>query len=312
MFYVRKSGKIIGPFNIEKLNTMAAEGVVLPKTEISTDKTTWKKAELMPDLFPKLEEDKKPELKEQEEKQTATRREIGIAGSEKEFPDKLEIRKKIAQVVSLPEEAPVRLRAPSAIFPVPDKEERRGNILEMLWNPAEVLPEIYSGQGEKNSTMLGLVLMLASTLFFFWAIRNTGTVGQYSLQVKFPNILLVLVAPSAGMFFAIFATRYFFAREGGGSFGSDCLTSGFSFLLLSVSLVIISFLMKDMTFFHEKGVFIAAGLLLYAYTSTVLVVHAGSVRISGIPESVASVTVPLSIAICMILTAYVFKMIVMQ
>ena len=312
MFYLRKSGKIIGPFNIEKLKEMAAEGVVVPKTEISTDKTTWKKAESMPDLFPKLEEDKKPELKEQEEKQMPTRRKIGIAGLEKEFPDELAIKKKIAQVVSLPEEAPVRLRDPSAIFPVPDKAEGRVNFLEMLWNPAEALPEIYSRQGEKNSTMLGFGLMLASALFFFWAIRNTGSVGQYSLQIKFPNILFVLAAPSAGMFFAIFATRYFFAREGGGSFGSDCLTSGFSFLLLSVSLVIISFLMKDMLFFHEKGVFIAAGLLIYAFTSTVLVVHAGSTRISGIPESVASVTVPLSIMICLIFTAYVFKMIVLQ
>lgn len=307
MFYLRRHGKIIGPFSLEKLKTMVAEGTVSQKSEISTDKTTWKKAELITELFQKSEEEKERELIG-----TSGQNKTGIAGGEMEFSDGLSIKKKIAQVVSVSQETPPRLRDPSAILPVPEKEEKRGNILEMLWNPVEVLPEICSKQGDKNSTILGIGLMLLSSLFFFWAIRNTETVGEYSLQVRFPDIILVLMAPSAGMFFAMFATRYFFAGEGGGNFGGDCLTAGFSFLLISASLVIISFLMKDPIFFHEKGVFIAAGLLVYASTSTVLVVHSGSTRIAGIPESVASVTVPLSIMACLVFTAYVFKIFVMQ
>ncbi len=309
MYYFRKNEKILGPFNVEKLKQLAAKEIIERSTEISDDKISWRRADAFREIF---QDEKK--IREQEHKGASIFDEV----SSKNNPIRIRPPAQFAENDSPPsyvELSPavqeVEKRSGHASGDI--KSVARLNYLELLWNPMEVLPNIYSELGDKKSVYIGLGMIAASALSFFSAIKIyfvTTSSGEY---LTFTSLLIATAIPFASMFFASFITRTFLGSEQtSGGFGGDCLISGSSFLLASFALLISAYMMKDQAFFHDKGIFVSIALLVYAYTSSVLILYTGSTAISAVPKSAASIVVPLMIAITSILSWLVFSHFIMK
>ena len=54
MYYLKKKGKVLGPFHLEKLQEMAVSGRVLPEHQISPDRRLWVAAAKIKEIFPEL------------------------------------------------------------------------------------------------------------------------------------------------------------------------------------------------------------------------------------------------------------------
>lgn len=54
-YYVRWRGKLSGPFDVEELKEMAAQGRLSKLHDISADETAWRRAGTMEELFPRYE-----------------------------------------------------------------------------------------------------------------------------------------------------------------------------------------------------------------------------------------------------------------
>lgn len=304
MYYFRKNGKTLGPFNVDKLRELAGTGMIERTTEISDDKIYWKRADAFREIFPdeKKINDQIPKELESRDDASYTKSPLMIKASTK-FKDK-----------DMP---PQQEDMPPSANRVQDRTaataETKGklNYFELFWNPMEALPMIYVETGDKRSAFIGIIMIVASSLSFFCAIKISN--GISGATVEFSSLLIAIVIPFASMISASFITRTFLGAENpSGGFGGDCLISGSAFLLVSLSVLISAYMMKDQIFFQEKGVFISGALFVYAYTSSVLILYAGSTAISGVPKSVASIVVPLMIVITAILSGLIFRLLIMK
>ncbi len=310
MYFFRKNGKIKGPFSVDKLKELSARGMIERTTEISDDKIAWKRADAFRELFSDERKKADPELKKAEppEEPAAKSHQIKI-----KKPDGLNDTELPPQHACIPNVFIPQGDPPGPPFNSPSPDDKQLNFLELLWNPVEALPKIYTQAGERKSAFIGSGMMIGAALSLFIAIKTADRTGQASSTVEIIGLLLGLTVPFAGMIFASFITRKYLSNDqASGGFGGDCLISGSALLLFSIAIMATALMMHDQAFFYQKGIFIALAILIYAYTSSVLVLYAGITAISGISKSLAPIVIPLMIAITTILSGLVLRQFILK
>jgi len=167
-------------------------------------------------------------------------------------------------------------------------------------NPVGGLSTAYQSLEKRQALEVGLLFGAVSEIcvvvgLYLFLPRWAGT-PDFGEIVK---ILILGVVPFAAIAGASFAARKIF-RAPGGSIESDVFIGGIS--LLPQSLVVL--LAGILGYANHEVVAIAA---VFALSYTILILHAGCVRISGISEAGAAPAVPMVILISAWLSKITFS-----
>ena len=164
MYYLKKNGKVFGPFPLEKLQGMVAKGRIQPENSISEDRSNWVEASHIKELFPEL------------------------AGSEAIFQEQ-KTSEEPPPMVNLQEEIKVKPKVKQ-----PDKKEsyvekmqppsdggrldtgkneeavlasKPPGVLSLFWNPVYALPEICEKKNKSKFVRASSIFIALNSTFFY-------------------------------------------------------------------------------------------------------------------------------------------------
>lgn len=231
-FYLRKAGRITGPFEAARLLAGARHGRIGAEDEISRDKREWRRVAEVPWLKP--ESAAEPPLFAEPE----------IRMPEPEAP---------AEAAIPPVAAPV---AVSPVFPIEPEEEweppevdlaeapsaRRlvGDALSLIWNTTDNLLKIPERYGVSGTVWSGVTAWLGSMAMIMAAIAAFGRSYRFwegGATVVAGGLFTLLLG--AGLWAETAACRIVAGRDGNeGAWHFDWLTSGAVLLNFSAAAVI--------------------------------------------------------------------------
>lgn len=290
MYYIRKKGKVLGPFSVEKLREMVDGGILLPEHKISEDKVNWRLAGEAKNLF-----------------------DAPASGADLASPEPVDSPPP-EKVPSSPEPSPVEATVerptpsppPSVPPPPPTRPlegERNENVsfFAMFWNPAATLPGIYHKYEAGKCVFLGLALMALSYVCVVIAVTVMNVIFGLGGYLAAPFLAAV---PFVTLVVTVVLVRLIFAKGGGGAFHGDVLIVGTALLPMAFFALIVMAL--NMLSPSDPFIVVTVGLMLYAFNFTTLVLFGGCVRVDGIRESTSVFVIPIIIIVTYIVTALFF------
>ncbi|MBN1863719.1 MAG: hypothetical protein JW808_02335 [Victivallales bacterium] len=157
VFYLKKSKKVFGPFDLGKLQDMVASGMIMPEHQISEDRVTWVDAgrikELFPDISPPPLPEGKPsggiEVKPPSGGRLGLKRDVhpGPADVFGHLAEEIQ-----AEPSGISTEHPATERADTPLF------------VSIFWNPVRAFPEICANLRKSALVAYGLALWVISTV----------------------------------------------------------------------------------------------------------------------------------------------------
>lgn len=278
MYYLKKDGKILGPFPLDKLQNMVAKGRLTPDNSISEDRENWIEASFIKELFSDMTEKKPampPILKKTPE-----------PAPPEEPSEKLKVkpRQKDSYVDKM---APSTTVEP-LIEPKPDSVETEApkekiNLMAIFWNPIQALPEVCESSSKNKLIGISFLFLFLNSIFLVVALCLSKL-----FPVKIGSILVscfLAIVPWGVLFLLMLILTKIFAEKEESRNHETMLISTAVFFPASLLLMLVAFINLIGLFSVTQIVVLLAGLGIYFTAFAVLLLFNACTRILGIKGS---------------------------
>jgi uncharacterized protein DUF4339 len=307
MYYLKKSGKILGPFELSKLQGMVEKGKITPDNSISEDRKNWVEASMIKELFPELAVSTSappPQIKQEPE--VNLQKELKV---KKQDDSDSYVNKMVAPSSSPPIPETVSPNEESS-----NEEEVEIKFMSVFWNPVYALPLLCAKIEDQKITRINALFVFLNIILFWFAIALSGIVERSLIKI----LLMFFIAfiPVVSLLLILLLLKKMFSTEDEDDDDEDSppkwkelfLTTGLT--LFPAMLVIFLVALVNLTSILAPPQIIAllAGLGIYAFGYSVLLLFNACTRLFNIRGSATIFVVSTLLLVSAGITVFFIKL----
>jgi len=305
MYYLKKNGKIFGPFALAKLQGMVEKGKISPENSISENRSDWIDAAGIKELFPNLVSTvSSPVTALQPEELAIDLKEelkIKTLNNDNSYVNKM-------SDPNLP-----HVRESSSEKDKVPKQDEKFRFISVFWNPVYALPVILENSQSSKIKVLSMLFAFLDILFFLFAMLCSGIIARTNMKIVL--MLVVSVIPFFSFVVSFLLLKKIFTEKNLKKnqllLKEICLISGITLfpacsLILFVSLIKLSSILSS-----SQIIVLLSGLSIYGFAYSVLLLFNACTRLLGIRGSATVFVVSTLLLISTGLTGFFIRLLLL-